>query len=67
MSDAEWPENHDLFADSEVIVQLEERKPIAQWSFDPLFINYVVYTPHMPNRFQRWMQRVCLGIYWRKI
>lgn len=37
------------------------------WSFGPDFS--IRWTPALgdePNAFHRWMQRVCLGIYWRK-
>ena len=41
--------------------------PKAKWSIGPEF-DVTFYTPTpMPNWFHRTMQRLILGIYWRKV
>lgn len=41
--------------------------PKWEWCFGGEWHSFTVRVQAAPNRFCRWMQRVCLGIHWRRI
>ena len=41
---------------------------VAEWSLGPTFeFRFLVTAEGYPGPIHRWLQRVCLGIYWRKL